>query len=395
MRIVYAEIQERLKNLLQIRRLMSKQHDRHTVQLFPLDVEYLTERFEDLYPELLFRLQTLSVDEFQGEMQLARTWLSRILLLQARHFPKENLIRILRFGIEKDSSKWTDMERLYMMLTNGDEDEAEYRLDDAFATVIHFQYASRHETVLIKLKELDEHNKRSLSKRQMVAIDEDLDIVVARIGRKAKEANVAHFTCAVPVDATVSASSSENPLECPICRNDALDLDSFPVDEIINDYPVKIKHCGHIIGKECLEQWMRTPLINEAINPYHTCPACRVRLEFGDDEEDPVDVPEWIQEHTYYHRNPHHLQHKLRLDEEECHKAILDLLSDEIATEEMLGEINRRVQAGIGDKSRLTKAKVSMERRMAMLQIEKKIWGFEREPEMWKKTRAEWMNTMF
>ena len=127
---VYKQVQERLKQLLDIRALLRSPSRRESADLFPFDIDYLSSRFQTVYEDTLFRLDTItSTDQARREMQAARGWLVQMLNLQARHLPRENLIRILRFAIEKPESEWTDMERLYMALTDEEQGDSEMRMD--------------------------------------------------------------------------------------------------------------------------------------------------------------------------------------------------------------------------------------------------------------------------
>ena len=387
---VYKQVQERLKQLLDIRALLRSPSRRESADLFPFDIDYLSSRFQTVYEDTLFRLDTItSTDQARREMQAARGWLVQMLNLQARHLPRENLIRILRFAIEKAESDWTDMERLYMALTDEEQGDSEMRMDYVFALVIHFQYATKHAHVLGRLRECDASRIRSLQKRPPQLAIQNEEAVRKRIQEKLQACKLDHFACAVPVT-SITSSACEDDHACPICRNDYLDFTAFDIEDLISDYPVKIKFCGHVIGKDCLETWMSTPLADPAKYPYRACPLCRTQIEFEEDRRY-MDVPECVQEHTDVNGTAIYLAGKLKADEEDCWSAILRLMSEEIVAEELLHELNRKMKSVDGEDERLVKARTVLEEKLKDLGDEKLMWGFDKVLD-WAKAKKEWMN---
>lgn len=373
-----------------MRALLRSPSRRESADLFPLDVGYLSDRFQTVYEDTPFRLDSVSsADQARREMQAARGWLVQMLNLQARHLPREMLLRILRFAIEKAESEWTDMDRLYMALTDEEQGEVEERMDYVFAVVIHFEYASKHAHTLGKLREYDANRTRSLQKRPPQLTIRNEEIVRKRILEKLQGCKLDHFACAVPVT-TITSSCCEDDRACPICRNDYLDFSTYVIEDLISDYPVKIKFCGHVIGKACLEMWMDTPLADPAKYPHRTCPLCRKQIEF-EEERRYIDVPECVQDHTDTNSTAIALAGKLRAEEEECWDAILRLMSEEIVAEELLRELDRKMKVARGEYERLFKARAVLAERLKDLGDEKLMWGYNKVLD-WAKAKREWMN---
>ncbi|KAJ4293493.1 hypothetical protein N0V90_008776 [Kalmusia sp. IMI 367209] len=380
---VYRRVRICLARLSQVRALIREDKD-YLLQCDQLYLDMISERFEQVNPDISFRLDDLtSIDQLMQETRQARTWLLRIIVLQARYADNHHFIRILRSAHEKPESAWSDLERLYMALSDLGFDDAEDRLDYAFALVLHYNYAEKHRDVLKKLQEIEDRRLRLAKKK------DGGETVRARILDKVQSVKVDNFACAVPVS-TIADSACEDDHACPICRNKYLDFVTFPITDLISDYPVKIKYCGHVIGKGCLETWMATPLADPAKYPHRTCPLCRVEIEGG--ELPPP--PRVITQHVDKHDKVVALIERLGLEDEECWDGLLRLISEEIALGELKTEVEGRMMVDNGEEECLSKAKETLKQSLAELVEEKKVWGFGGREKEWAKAKKEWVEAM-
>lgn len=306
--------------------------------------------------------------------------------LQAHHLTKERMTRLLRSAIEKAEDDWTDMERLYMALTDEEQGSAEERLDYAFALAVHHRWAISHARTLQRLHGHDRQKSWFTHKINPETTRDELRLC-KRIFNKIQAGKLDHFACAIPA-ATINNFSSDADRACPICRNEFLDLADPNIDDLISDYPVKIKYCGHIVGKSCLELWMNAPLANAAVHPHRTCPLCRQQIEFHEGRRY---VPEFVQDHVDTSIDAIYLAGKLELDEEDSWDAILRLMSEEIVAEELLGEVERKIENASGEDERLSEANTVLEKTLKELEEERLMWGFD-DPAEWAIGRKEWMD---
>ena len=307
------------------------------------------------------------------------------------------MIRILRFAIEKTGSEWTDIDRMYMALTDEAQAEAEDRLDHTYALVLHYQYASRHAHILNKLQEYEARCIRLQRKPRSQSAAANQEAVRARILDKVQSIKVDNFACAVSITSIIN-TPSEDERACPVCRNDYFDFSAFAIEDLMADYPVKIKYCGHVLGKSCLEMWMDTPLPDPAKYPHRTCPLCRTPIEFGgredEDERRGIEPPESIQEHVDENREAVALADRLGLDEEDCMDAVLRLISEEIVCEELLGHVAGRMVVTGEQQEHLEKASTLLGTKLKELEEEKEMWGFSMKSGNWATVKKQWANKM-
>ncbi|KAI4677112.1 uncharacterized protein J4E88_006919 [Alternaria novae-zelandiae] len=337
-------------------------------------------------PADISRLTGMSDEETEQQADAARRWLLGMLDCHDRTMTREHEIRMFRFAVEKQMEErekdWTDLERLYMTLANSNLASPQERLQAAFVTVLHFDYPQRRRDVDEVAQKLDERLKRASD--MDAVLDETRDIIVART----ELTNVDHFACAIPLSLlTVTADNAsvvdDNAGCCPICQLSYTSFQDSSILQLLGDYPVRIKQCGHIIGKSCLEQWMRTPKIDEAKYPHRTCPCCRVKIEGVKSPS----VPRGLHDHLKTDRRAmetvRELLYGYDMDLEECLSAISACVSEEIACEELAAELGRN--DGEQD-DQILKDK------LANLEKEKRAWGF-RGNGIWKRLRDEWMNS--
>ncbi|PVI04345.1 hypothetical protein DM02DRAFT_611601 [Periconia macrospinosa] len=272
------------------------------------------------------------------ECDKAKRFLKDTIKLHEKTHDKPQMVRLFRSAIEKqmddDKKSLTDMERLYMTLTDPDDDpfeiewDAEDHIDTAFALILHHNYADVYEDMLEKLRDVaGREANRSLSPSQRI---------MRRIIEKARSTKIDTFACAAPL-ATIRKLPEEEQ-SCPICRNGYLDTKSFSIDALIADYPHRIIHCGHIIGKECLETWMRTPLPDPARYPQYTCPICRIPLK----NDTSADLPSFLYEHISKNESVKKIKKKGDLRTKDIYGGILGCLSEEFALQELGDEIQRQ-----------------------------------------------------
>ncbi|KAF2130402.1 hypothetical protein P153DRAFT_217257 [Dothidotthia symphoricarpi CBS 119687] len=72
-------------------------------------------------------------------------------------------------------------------------------------------------------------------------------------------------------DAIRPSTNGENPSICTICLEPltVTSAHKTPPHDALTEPAVTIKKCGHVFGRDCLEQWMRNS---------NTCPMCRIEI---------------------------------------------------------------------------------------------------------------------
>ncbi|KAL1597278.1 hypothetical protein SLS60_008862 [Paraconiothyrium brasiliense] len=380
---VHTQVQRRLNRLAQVRALVCDIGDQGLIHC---SIERLSGRWEAINPHTTFRPNNfVSVEQTRQELEQARSWLLQIISLQTRHLSKGGMNHLFGRAIEEPADTWTDMEKLYMALTGEEHGNVEESLEYAFSVALHYQYAESHRYTLSRLQQQEDRRVRHEKKRSLPRPSEEA--IRNRILHKLQSVDVNNFTCAVPIS-SLNESLSEDSGACPVCRNAYLDFASFPAEDLISDYPVKIKYCGHIIGKSCLETWMETPLADPAKYPHRTCPLCRKAIE-GVELPAP---PQIIQQHVEENRNAISLADRLGLEDEECWDALLGLVSEEILLKELESEVKGKLLVGGGDEERLKKAQMVLSSKLEELDEEKVMWGFGNNYEAWMQAKLEWPN---
>jgi hypothetical protein len=373
-------VRRRLKRLAQVRNTSDN-------YLLQDPAKVLSGRWEAMHPHITFRLDTsASAEQTRQELEQARLWLLRFTSLHARHSPRDTMSRILDSAVGKPANRWTDIEQLYMALTNEEHEDVKASLEYAWAVVLHYQYPENHAYALSRLQEHEDRRIRLEKKRSLPRPSQEA--IRSRILHKLQSIEVNNFTCAVPISSFVESTSDDSGA-CPVCRNGYLDFASFRIEDLIADYPVKIKYCGHIMGRGCLETWMKTPLADPAKYPHHTCPLCRNTIE---GVELPT-VPKPIQQHVEENQEAISLAGRLGLEDEECWDATLGLISQEIVLEELAAEVQRKMLIEGEEKECLRTLQMVLSSKLGELEEEKTMWGFRFNQEVWKQAKLEWAST--
>jgi hypothetical protein len=239
-------------------------------------------------------------------------------------------------------------------------------------------------------------------------MDSELEDVRDLLAERARSMIVDTFACVVPLSESID-SKDENSGCCPVCQNSYIALyigqdnqdagdqndpknlqdpstlpePAFRIEDLLADYPVRIKYCGHIIGKRCLETWMKTPKIDEAKFPHRTCPFCRAKLEGVKPPGIPCALTPQYQGNIRALGTLRELMWGYDLEAPQCLDTILACMSEEIACEEL---------ATIASEKALRRESDFLKEKLERLNKEKWAWGF-RGNGIWAKVREEWMNS--
>lgn len=260
------------------------------------------------------------------------------------------------------------------------------RLKVAHAVAFEGDFANRLATVK------DKFSEHLAQARRAKTADEKANEARSKIIDRIEAERVDHFACAVPLS---TVETLREPLDqeaaCPICHNSFTDAQTFSVEELLADYPVRIKYCGHIVGKACLEQWMVTPKIEEAKYPHRSCPLCRTKIEGVPVPEVPATIHNHVKTdmRAAFNRRKMEDLSECEVEIQECLDAISACMSEEIAAEELLADLSRR--SGQGDlelNAQMGYIREVLER----LRVERWTWGF-RGNMVWIKARNEWMTS--
>lgn len=335
---------------------------------------------------------TLTDNEILATALRARNWLLGVLDCQNRVLGRDGEMRMFRCAIEKEingqRTEWSEAERLYITLTDNELSSPEARLKAGFALVLQLNLAER-------LKDVSE---RACLKTDQIQRAAAMNIEVSRVRQticeKAETVMVDHFACAIPlayIESTATSVMGDYTGSCAICHNSYTAFSTFSIQELISDFPVRIKYCGHVIGKACLEQWMITPKIEEAKYPYRTCPLCRTKIE---GLQAPM-VPDQLIRHLETNRRAMETVRELVLDCDlelpECLEVVQSAMSEEIAAEQLLVEIARKRAEG-EESGLFEKEEAFLTGTLQELKKERWAWGF-RGNGTWRNLRDEWMNS--
>ncbi|KAI4709136.1 hypothetical protein J4E89_005884 [Alternaria sp. Ai002NY15] len=383
---VYRRVRTHLRSLRDLRKFGYRhKNPKDVLSMTPAELRKLEQQHFPS-PANISRLTGMSDEETEQQADAARRWLLGMLGCHDRTMTREHEIRMFRFAVEKQMEErekdWTDLERLYMALANGNLASPQERLQAAFVTVLHFDYPQRRRDVNEVASKLDERLKRASD--MDAGLDETREVILART----EVTNVDHFACAIPLSLLTATANNASVVDdnagcCPICQLSYTSFQDSSILQLLGDYPVRIKQCGHIIGKSCLEQWMRTPKIDEAKYPHRTCPCCRVKIEGVKSPSVPRGLLDHLKTDRRAMETVRELLYGYDMDLEECLSAINACMSEEIACEELAAELVRN--GGEQDDQILKK-------KLANLEKEKRAWGF-RGNGIWKKLREEWMNS--
>lgn len=338
------------------------------------------------------RLQDLTDSELYEQAAEVPKWIFEVLDYHDRAFGRPHDMRMFRSAVEKEMAghreRWSEKEHLYMTLTTPALPSPAERMKSASILVLHSNLAVRLEDVSSLTPERME--------RILCAKDSDPDLhkTCKGIFEKFCSIQVDHFACAVPLSSLQPPATAsvvdENAGACPICQHSYTDLSNFEIQDLVADYPVRIKYCGHIVGKACLEQWMQTPKIDPAKYPHRTCPLCRVELE----GVRPPPAPNMVKKKLRIDRRAmdtvRELNNSYNMEYVDCYSVVAACISMSIACKELLAEVHGQkrdgVHAGFDEHEKILNEKLrEVDREMA-------AWGF-RENAAWKHICNSWMDS--
>jgi hypothetical protein len=373
-----------------VRRLLNEQGNRPT--LLAVTVPELRELGARYFLNLTLpsRLETKSDIELGNEVDKARIWLLTTLAHQEKLLNREHQMRMFRRAVEKELggaiAEWSDMEKLYMALTNLDIPDPALRLKQALIVVLHLNFAEH----------LREVSKLAAERGKAVERTANLDAEIAEmhelIIERSQHVKVDQFACAIPLSALQPRPDvfDDNEGCCPICHNSFTDLSTNAVQELLSDFPVRTKYCGHIVGKGCLERWMSTPKINELKYPHRTCPMCRVQIEGVPSPKAPDGLRKHLKTDRRAMETLRELVYGYDMEVDECLEVILAYMSEEIAVEQLMGIVaSEKIETG----KMLAEEEMVLKQKMVELRKEKWAWGF-RGDGVWKALRDEWMHNV-
>ncbi|KAL6706215.1 hypothetical protein ACN47E_005950 [Coniothyrium glycines] len=388
---VYQEVCIRRRSLRDLKQLLQG-----ATSLARLPVSHWENGNPKQFPgtEVILEAQTKSTMEDQDVRKAARAqqWLLAMLTHNEKLLSREQELRTLRRAVENGMLNrgvpMTDLERILLALSDYNMPSPMDRLDAATQIILHIGVDGHLDDVRRRTAERVEQFQRAESWRT------SQDEVYEELASTARMVTVDHFACAIPL-AQLKASGPSSVVDdnagcCPVCQQSYTDVTNFTAEDLLEDYPVRIKHCGHVIGRSCLSKWMDTPKIDEAKYPYRTCPMCRVKLE----GVVPPKIPTLIREHL--HRNRHAiatiqaLTMGWDLEFDECVSSLFVVMSRDIACSELVAEFQRQK---INNEDGAFDTQVALLNAKAEgLKKEKWAWGF-RGHAVWKTLRTEWMNS--
>ena len=380
-------MRQRIRNLREMRKFRQG-HDRldDVLHITPGDLRKL-EQLQYRGSSSHSRVENMNDEEINAEAAAARNWLHSMLDLQDQVMLREDEMPMFRFAVEKQMSgqknNYTEKERLYMALSSTQMTSSFERLRAAFLVVFHLNLAKH-------LKDVTELAIVRADRLQRSA-DAELEAIhtLESIVQKTVSITVDYFACAIPLSLLTSNVSNTSVVDdnagcCSICQNSYTAFSEFPIEDLLADYPVRIKHCGHVVGKACLEQWMITPKIDEAKYPHRTCPLCRVKVEGVEGPATPHGLRKHLRNDRRSLESLHELAYGYDITLDECIDTIVACMSKEIACTELLSEVQRN---GGDEKQEGTLRKVLTE-----LRKEKKLWGLGGNG-IWSKFRDEWRDS--
>jgi hypothetical protein len=332
------------------------------------------------------RLEAMSDLVLEEESRRAGRWIYNVLRNHVKLLSKKSFLCLFRFAVEKETADaqetWSEMEKLYMALTNPDLPDAKQRADMSLLLVMELNFANRLADIDRLISERIEADERAIQRESEATEVREL------IFERASKVKVDHFACAISLAMLKLRPDivDENEGCCPVCQNSYTDLSTNTVEELELDYPVRIKYCGHIIGKACLEQWMSTPKIDAAKYPHRTCPLCRIKIEGIPAPRYPTSLNMHVRSDRRAMETMKELTHNWDLETDECMDTIAACMSEEIACEELLGVIKK---AAGSTRWGFEKDEKRLRNKLEELKKEKWVWGF-RGDGMWKLMRNEW-----
>lgn len=384
--LVYREICICLHNLISIRDIVHNTHDGDQPLISTVEEinshSWLAAKLAD-FPRLSLD-QTSSSQELLQLAQKARNWMLQIMSIQS-DYSRAHFIRLFRSTLETDSSQWTDLQHLYHTLTNPKIGDATQRLRVAFAVCLQGSFANKYALELSRAQQAVYLRGLPHSSHVTPAI------LAARnkLADKVESSRIDSFACAVPLF-SIHASTCEAEKECPICRESYLpftDNSTSTINDLLADYPVQIKYCGHVVGKCCLEMWWDTPNKDPAKFPFKTCPLCRTKISDREGEE-----PGFSKEMMHRIRHSRFVRQVMEstgIEEEDVVVGVKMGMSEEIAVLELVEEVERVKRMGSVGGEAVREAKMMLEGRLMEVRKEREVWGI---PDcLWERARGDWM----
>jgi hypothetical protein len=379
---VYRQIRQRFRKLSEI----PNSPDKSDI-LTNMTIEEL--RSLATLPASRASLENKSDEDVLKEFRRAQLWLGDVLAGHVKLLKREHYMRMFRWAIEKEltgtKEQWTQMEKIYMTLTEPAVPDHVQRLRSTVVLILELDVAEQLAHVSKLAKERLEGIKHAMTLNQDAS-----DIRSSMVDRR-REIRIDHFACAAPLASLQLHTDvvDDNQGCCPICQNSYTDLCTNTVPDLLADYPVRIKYCGHVIGKACLEQWMSTPKIDEAKYPHRTCPLCRVKIEGVRGPPYPQSLKAHMKSDRIATETLREFAYGWDMEMNECMDTIAACMSEEIACEELLAVMKERT-----GKTRLgyEKDEKMLKDRMETLKEERWVWGF-RGDRIWRQIRDEWMES--
>jgi hypothetical protein len=381
---VHQTVLTRVRNLNDMRKLFHKHQTlKHILEVSPDSLRDILQQHTKP-PSEVSRLVTLAdVAVAQEEATRARDWVLDVLTC---HFclkmqSRQHDVSLLTKAVEKEAIGEKEIlsakESFYLAVTDPELTDTIERLKAAFVMVLQRNYVQ-------EFPDISQHAGPRIERFHRIRdMEADMLEIHDSMANKAVTAKVDHFACAVPLSSVKhSTADTDHEGACPICQNSYTGAD-FAIEDLLADYPVRIKHCGHIVGRSCLERWMVTPKIDEAKYPFRTCPLCRIAIEGTPLPPIPKDLRKHLKSNRMAIETLYNIEEMAEMDAEDCTDALLACMSEEIAAEELLKE----AESGslVGDDDIKCYIGVVMEN----LAREKWAWGF-RGHAAWKNLRDEW-----
>jgi hypothetical protein len=379
--IVYQNIRVHLRNLAKICDLVRNTRDGDQPLISTVEEvnshSWLAVRLTDSSRLLLD--QTSSSQELLQSADKARKWQHQIISFQS-HYDRAHFLRLFRTILEKEPRQWTDLQQFYYALTNPKIGDAVQRLRVAFAICREGRFADKYALELCRAREAVHLKSLSHSSHVIPAI------LAARhkLADKAESSKIDSFTCAVSLS-SIHSSACEAEKQCPICRESFIDLTTNTIQDLLADYPVRIKYCGHVVGKSCLEMWWDTPNKDPARYPFKTCPLCRTNI--SDPEGEEPQLSEEIMHRIRHSRFVSSVKATTGMENEDVVVGVKRGMNEEIALMELGNEVERVKSMG----SVVEEAEEVLKERLREIKAETEVWGISRY--LWDKAREEWMET--
>lgn len=265
-----------------------------------------------------------------------------------------------------------------MALANPDVSSTQDRFTNAVLSILDVMFRDRFNLV--------REQKAVIARRDAArkARDEQIPFVVERLVKKNKPGTrrVDEWLCAVPLSTFATPRPGvvdDNPGCCPICLDSYFDFSLRDLPQMLSHYPVRLVHCGHIMGRQCLLTWLSQPQLDPDRAQCRECPICRAKLDIAS----MPGTPESFTLHMKQ-RRPTEMLNALRKKGDfslgQCITFIMSTMNLELVVHEISQEANKQHRQ---DTYRLDNIK-------HCLAMEKWAWGFRGEA-LWHKIRGDWM----